>query len=75
MFTTAAQLLDLTDSMIYSMCLVLQAMYFADHGYWPEKLVLVLRDGRKIIGVLRSWDQFGRFSTGCNLNNEAETII
>ncbi|KAL8707126.1 MAG: hypothetical protein Q9220_007789 [cf. Caloplaca sp. 1 TL-2023] len=36
MFTTAAQLLDLTD----------------------KKLVLVLRDGRKIIGVLRSWDQF-----------------
>ncbi|KAL8867877.1 MAG: hypothetical protein Q9174_005374 [Haloplaca sp. 1 TL-2023] len=23
-----------------------------------EKLVLVLRDGRKLIGVLRSWDQF-----------------
>ncbi|KAB8067679.1 hypothetical protein BDV29DRAFT_85068 [Aspergillus leporis] len=36
MFTTAAQLLDLTD----------------------KKLVLVLRDGRKLIGVLRSWDQF-----------------
>ncbi|KAI9934874.1 Sm-like protein [Aspergillus wentii] len=37
MFTTAAQLLDLTD----------------------KKLVLVLRDGRKLVGVLRSWDQFG----------------
>ncbi|EFE41942.1 small nuclear ribonucleoprotein Lsm8, putative [Trichophyton verrucosum HKI 0517] len=36
LFTTAAQLLDLTD----------------------KKLVLVLRDGRKLIGVLRSWDQF-----------------
>ena len=24
-----------------------------------EKLLLVLRDGRKLIGVLRSWDQFG----------------
>lgn len=24
-----------------------------------EKLMLVLRDGRKLIGVLRSWDQFG----------------
>ncbi|KEF57460.1 uncharacterized protein A1O9_05377 [Exophiala aquamarina CBS 119918] len=36
MFTTAAQLLDLTD----------------------KKLLLVLRDGRKIFGVLRSWDQF-----------------
>ncbi|KAJ9501853.1 hypothetical protein H2202_002815 [Exophiala xenobiotica] len=36
MFTTAAQLLDLTD----------------------KKLLLVLRDGRKISGILRSWDQF-----------------
>lgn len=24
-----------------------------------EKLMLVLRDGRKLMGVLRSWDQFG----------------
>lgn len=28
-------------------------------GGYAEKLVLVLRDGRKLIGVLRSWDQFG----------------
>lgn len=28
-----------------------------------EKLVLVLRDGRKLFGVLRSWDQFGMFWT------------
>ncbi|KFA78954.1 hypothetical protein S40288_00562 [Stachybotrys chartarum IBT 40288] len=39
MFTTAAQLLDLTDRE-------------------PEKLMVALRDGRKLIGVLRSWDQF-----------------
>jgi len=26
-----------------------------------EKLVLVLRDGRKLVGVLRSWDQFGMY--------------
>jgi hypothetical protein len=38
MFTTAAQLLDLTD----------------------KKLMVALRDGRKLVGVLRSWDQFGR---------------
>ncbi|PBP20475.1 hypothetical protein BUE80_DR008830 [Diplocarpon rosae] len=37
MFTTAAQLLDMTD----------------------KKLMVALRDGRKLIGVLRSWDQFG----------------
>lgn len=36
MFTTAAQLLDLTD----------------------KKLMVSLRDGRKFIGVLRSWDQY-----------------
>lgn len=24
-----------------------------------EKLMVALRDGRKLIGVLRSWDQFG----------------
>ena len=36
MFTTAAQLLDLTD----------------------KKLMIALRDGRKLIGLLRSWDQF-----------------
>ncbi|CAZ82739.1 unnamed protein product [Tuber melanosporum] len=35
MFTTSAQLLDLTD----------------------KKLLVALRDGRKLIGVLRSWDQ------------------
>lgn len=27
-----------------------------------EKLMVALRDGRKLIGVLRSWDQFGEFS-------------
>ncbi|KAI0013269.1 Sm-like ribonucleoprotein [Xylariaceae sp. FL0662B] len=36
MFTTAAQLLDLTD----------------------KKLLVCLRDGRKLVGILRSWDQF-----------------
>jgi len=24
-----------------------------------EKLMVALRDGRKLIGILRSWDQFG----------------
>jgi hypothetical protein len=24
-----------------------------------EKLMVVLRDGRKLMGVLRSWDQYG----------------
>ncbi|OBR03638.1 LSM domain-containing protein [Colletotrichum higginsianum IMI 349063] len=40
MFTTAAQLLDMTD----------------------KKLMVALRDGRKLIGVLRSWDQFGMYT-------------
>lgn len=30
-----------------------------------EKLVAILRDGRKYIGVLRSWDQFGTFDMRC----------
>lgn len=59
MFTTAAQLLDLTDSMAGLFFLVTYILIRADLGCILEKLVLVLRDGRKIIGVLRSWDQFG----------------
>lgn len=26
-----------------------------------EKLMISLRDGRKLIGILRSWDQFGMY--------------
>ncbi|TID24059.1 putative small nuclear ribonucleo protein [Venturia nashicola] len=37
MFTTAAQLLDLTD----------------------KKLMVALRDGKTLFGILRAWDQFG----------------
>ncbi|ROT40257.1 Sm-like ribonucleo protein [Sodiomyces alkalinus F11] len=49
MFTTAAQLLDLTD----------------------KKLMVALRDGRKLIGVLRSWDQFANLV----LQNTVERIF
>ena len=31
----------------------------ADDCIIAEKLMVALRDGRKLIGVLRSWDQFG----------------
>lgn len=34
---------------------------FADYCKTAEKLMVALRDGRKLIGVLRSWDQFGAF--------------
>ncbi len=27
-----------------------------------EKLMVALRDGRKLLGILRSWDQFGMSS-------------
>jgi small nuclear ribonucleoprotein (snRNP)-like protein len=30
-----------------------------------EKLMVVLRDGRKLIGILRSFDQFGK-KRNCN---------
>ncbi|RKF63512.1 U6 snRNA-associated Sm-like protein LSm1 [Erysiphe neolycopersici] len=45
MFTTAAQLLDMTDRVNWE--------------DYTEKLMVALRDGRKLIGTLRSWDQFG----------------
>jgi U6 snRNA-associated Sm-like protein LSm1 len=56
MFTTAAQLLDLTDSKFYRHHLASPGTQ-AQPGPL-EKLLLVLRDGRKLLGVLRSWDQF-----------------
>lgn len=31
----------------------------ADASGFQEKVLVVLRDGRKLIGVLRSYDQFG----------------
>lgn len=60
MFTTAAQLLDLTDSMC-PYCIVLPKRGTGTLMPRVEKLVVVLRDGRKLIGVLRSWDQFGTY--------------
>ena len=78
MFTTAAQLLDLTDSETFHYLLhwccsgfysgrvsLPEHMKLGILGHrgltisFTEKLLLVLRDGRKLIGVLRSWDQFG----------------
>ena len=38
-----------------------------------EKLLLVLRDGRKLIGVLRSWDQFGMNRTRSCCGSRTET--
>ena len=58
MFTTAAQLLDLTDSTESPHALTIKRRRLIRAHV--EKLILVLRDGRKITGVLRSWDQFGR---------------
>lgn len=75
MFTTAAQLLDLTDSKSSPRRAHKSCRYQSEEDVFviapgadsswippalPEKLVLVLRDGRKLIGVLRSWDQFGK---------------
>jgi U6 snRNA-associated Sm-like protein LSm1 len=64
MFTTAAQLLDLTDSEHFatiwiSVSWVNQRLTGARLSLRIEKLMVSLRDGRKLIGVLRSWDQFG----------------
>lgn len=67
MFTTAAQLLDLTDSESRALAVcdfawfsVVQRVPNDRRLTWMvEKLMLCLRDGRKLVGVLRSWDQFG----------------
>ena len=49
LFTTSASLLDCVDSIPqYSGALT-----------GVEKMLVVLRDGKKIIGVLRSFDQYG----------------
>lgn len=63
MFTTAAQLLDMTD----------------------KKLMVALRDGRKLIGTLRSWDQFANlvlqstveriFVPPSSITSASETIL
>ena len=38
------------------------------HPARAEKLIVILRDGRKIVGILRSFDQFGeRAGTGTTL--------
>lgn len=43
-FTTSGALVDCVDS-----------AWHADE----EKVIVILRDGRKLIGILRSYDQFG----------------
>ena len=54
-FTTSGQLIDCVDSQflfkIILICIVNQ---------FVEKMLVALRDGRKIIGVLRTFDQFGQ---------------
>jgi hypothetical protein len=49
LFTTSASLLDCVDS----------SSLFLESANRVEKMVVVLRDGKKIIGVLRSFDQYG----------------
>ncbi|KAL4727690.1 hypothetical protein ACLX1H_004375 [Fusarium chlamydosporum] len=58
MFTTAAQLLDLTDNETGWISNQEIGGSCADDCKTAEKLMVALRDGRKLIGVLRSWDQF-----------------
>lgn len=54
MFTTAAQLLDLTDSVCS-----LWDRSEEQRLTVTEKLMVALRDGKTLFGVLRAWDQFG----------------
>jgi U6 snRNA-associated Sm-like protein LSm1 len=77
MFTTAAQLLDLTDSMfarpsqqLLLLLLLLHARAGIANTTCLEKLLICLRDGRKLTGILRSWDQFGTLCDGTRLGRE-----
>ena len=70
MFTTAAQLLDLTDSQSAPNPRACAPSLTQNPA---EKLLLVLRDGRKLIGVLRSWDQFGMARTRSCSGSRTET--
>lgn len=74
MFTTAAQLLDLTDSEFlpipqdYPYPIPTQSSSSLDvaltsRSRRTEKLIIALRDGRKLLGILRSWDQFGTYTS------------
>jgi hypothetical protein len=49
LFTTSASLLDCVDS----------TPQLRMSTNFTEKMLVVLRDGKKIIGVLRSFDQYG----------------
>ena len=40
----------------------------------PEKLLVTLRDGRKLIGTLRSWDQYGNLVLQDTLERRFLTI-
>ena len=50
LFTTSASLLDCVDS----------TLSLFRENLRVEKMLVVLRDGKKIIGVLRSFDQYGK---------------
>jgi U6 snRNA-associated Sm-like protein LSm1 len=66
-FTTSGALVDCVDS-AYSELSPPVDTEFCETAAAPtdiEKILVVLRDGRKLIGVLRSYDQFGmRVSCG-----------
>lgn len=59
-FTTSGALIDLVDSQFLSLSPLVLYQSSSPVLYTPTEKVLVhLRDGRKLIGVLRSYDQYG----------------
>jgi len=55
--------------------LILLSLYLVTHFISSrhtneEKMLVVLRDGRKLFGVLRSYDQFGEDDFVFGVNNE-----
>jgi small nuclear ribonucleoprotein (snRNP)-like protein len=45
---------------VFQLFFVISSIRFTSSVYPQEKLLVVLRDGRKLIGILRTFDQFGR---------------
>lgn len=70
-FTTSGALIECVDSEFFFFCLFffdLSLFFPLEWWYWlgfllnwTEKVLVHLRDGRKLIGVLRSYDQYGLF--------------
>lgn len=54
---------------IFSFFQLLGSCFLIEFLFLEEKLLVLLRDGRKLLGILRSFDQFGTNFLICCLTN------